>query len=501
MNPDRCERAAAIDVEAFLVDGRSPDTADFRAHYPTCEDCAEAVAKWTHFDLALQAALADETPVANRHPEIAALEKWVETPEALGARGEEIGRHLDGCPTCSGEVQAMRRFETILARVGETRRSVGATASSVGAFEGLVDRFRATVGPFFGLGEGGALGAGAWAKPASALALSALVVIGIWFGGVAERFAGSPPGAARIELAEAARVEEGSGPEAAPTRAVLDAPESLEGPSEGEVLAQVEEVTLPKALDDEGPTALAEVEPTLRARSAERPAAAQVVDPDSGRSRAVPSANPQEEVVLLAAVHDLGPPTYRRPAGAEDLAWIAEFGVIRSGARSAPIETRAPADHVGLSSTTSPRLWWALGEATDHVVEVLVVDPDALEPALELNLEGPHGMGLHVVDLAERGVELTTGIEYRWFVSLVVDPDRSDQNPVSAGALRVLARSDPRRTAIAGASSAERGHLAAESGLWYDAYDALATLSAAHPGDDEIRSAREALERSSGDRD
>lgn len=118
---------------------------------------------------------------------------------------------------------------------------------------------------------------------------------------------------------------------------------------------------------------------------------------------------------------------------------------------------------------------------TELPIQVTAVANEAIEPLLRVDLVGPHAAGLHSISLGKHGVELETDREYRWFVTIVVDPDRPSRNLVSGGAIRVVPESDSRRDAIDEAADGERGHRLSESGIWYDAYDFFASLSLTHP--------------------
>jgi hypothetical protein len=172
---------------------------------------------------------------------------------------------------------------------------------------------------------------------------------------------------------------------------------------------------------------------------------------------------------------------------------MRQFGAVRAAPSEARVALRAPTDHVGLTLSRSPRLWWALDRATEHPVQLTIVDGEAIDPLVRVELPGPHAAGLHVFDLAQHGATLAPDVDYRWFVSVVVDPDRPSRNPVSAGALRVVGPSDPRRAKGESADTPARGNELAALGLWYDAFDFYATLAAAHPEVERIATDRDRL--------
>jgi hypothetical protein len=149
--------------------------------------------------------------------------------------------------------------------------------------------------------------------------------------------------------------------------------------------------------------------------------------------------------------------------------------------------------HVGASAHESPNLYVFLPEATSLPVEVTLGDPEAVDPLLETTLPGPLDAGLLRVNLAERGVRLAPGVDYRWFVALVRDPARRSQDVVSGAAIRYEPRGPELDRRIADAAPASAAHLFAESGLWYDAFDQLSRWLDAEPDAARLHEHRAAL--------
>ncbi|MAG33375.1 MAG: hypothetical protein CL908_21065, partial [Deltaproteobacteria bacterium] len=248
-----------------------------------------------------------------------------------------------------------------------------------------------------------------------------------------------------------------------------------------------------------------DVSPRILERRSEIPIELAEASPQVGESPRAPSPTPRGnptsdpldsaplEEILLAALTDLPLPDYAPPAGAGSLGWMRQFGPVRSGVTSYRVETRAPADHAGLTLDESPRLWWFVAEAIDLPLQVTLVDEEAIDPLLQIELPGPHGPGLQSIDLEEHGIRLEPETEYRWFVSVLVDPNRPSRNPASAGALRVIGDSDERRRGIEETAASARGHTLARLGIWYDAYDFFASLAAAHPQIEGLAAHRDRL--------
>ena len=163
--------------------------------------------------------------------------------------------------------------------------------------------------------------------------------------------------------------------------------------------------------------------------------------------------------------------------------------MARSAGAGVPVpQVLAPA-HVGRTSRESPTLYWFLPETTDLPVEVTVVDPDGAEPLLERTLAGPVAAGVHGVRLSDHGVRLSAGVEYQWFVSVVVDPARRSNDVVSGASIR---REAP-AAALEAVPRQRLAHAHAEAGFWYDAFDQLSTWLVAEPDAALLHAHRAAL--------
>jgi hypothetical protein len=103
-----CRRAFEIDLVEFLAAPARADFAAFRAHYPTCAECATEVRAWTD----VVALLRESAPFGNgAHPEPALLLRYEEDPQGLDrAARADVERHLASCPTCRDELRALRAF-------------------------------------------------------------------------------------------------------------------------------------------------------------------------------------------------------------------------------------------------------------------------------------------------------------------------------------------------------------------------------------------------------
>jgi len=507
-----CEQAGEIDFERFLLESETTEFDAFRAHFLNCSECAAAVSEWTAFDLALQNLLDADGRGRMSHPEPERLEQFSIARDTLGAEAEAIERHLIGCGPCRTELAVMARYESEFLAATAIESTDGHRATErVASLGGVLEWLRRLVErPGFDLGFG--------LQTAAALSI---VLLGLWWSGVfgdAEVSSMDPgPRVARQESEgmqtpdafESPSLAAGSGlereaveappgpirPDESPTRVPSDLP------SEAPRIANAESAPAPVTPSNLATRALPVEVPSPVATASTLPAPSSSPGaPGLPALTALEAEGAPRDEILLAALTDLPLPSYVAPAGAESLGWIQQFGAVRAGPTSVAIEIRAPANHAGLTLSAAPRLWWSLSQDTDLPVQVTVVDDRELDPVLRADLPGAFSKGLHSIDLAAQGVELEPDVEYRWFVSLIVDPERPSRNPVAAGALKRVADSDERREIVGRALPTELGHTYARLGLWYDAFDFFASIAAVHPDFEPVTRHRERLVELAGGR-
>jgi len=156
------------------------------------------------------------------------------------------------------------------------------------------------------------------------------------------------------------------------------------------------------------------------------------------------------------------------------------MGGSTRGPASCPSELLAlvPEDHVGLTASAQPTLYWFVGEATDCRVDFVLNDPRATTPRVERQLEGTHAAGIHALDLAEMGISLDPGVVYTWFVAFVTDRDARSKDVLSGGQIQ---RVDTPDAAAGGSPAIARAQALGQRGLWYDALAALQQAIVATP--------------------
>jgi hypothetical protein len=200
------------------------------------------------------------------------------------------------------------------------------------------------------------------------------------------------------------------------------------------------------------------------------------------------------------AQSDVPPPTKRKPFYIPPQLPTSKRGAPKSrvggGTRGdgKPLTLAALApDHVGLTAQAQPSLLWYLSSTTTFPIEVVIMDPQKIEPLLVTRFHPPSTPGIQRVRLAEYDVSLAIGVTYQWFIALIPDPTQRSRDIVAKGHIERIALPEALHTRLARAPEAEKPALYAEASLWYDALTALSDLIEATPRDTKFRQQRAAL--------
>ena len=156
------------------------------------------------------------------------------------------------------------------------------------------------------------------------------------------------------------------------------------------------------------------------------------------------------------------------------------------------LATLAP-DHAGWTTRAQPTLYWYVSEPVDGLVELTIVDDEAIDPLLEICLHGPLRAGVQAFDLEKQGITLTTGKGYLWSVSIIHDAEQRSKDTFAEGAITRVEPSASLEASLEAAERDERPGLLAGAGFWYDAVDEISRL-AAEDSPDANRWRRERVE-------
>jgi len=178
-------------------------------------------------------------------------------------------------------------------------------------------------------------------------------------------------------------------------------------------------------------------------------------------------------------------PQYKPPSRGAPASRVG--GATRGPGDQRPqIAVLAP-DHTGLTSREQPDLFWYVSKPVQTRLEITVINDQAEQPVLEASVSLPKGPGLQRIRLSDHGVKLKPGVEYRWFVGLVVDQKQRSNDIVASGTIQYTVQPQAVQERLAKVPQGQRYRILAEEGVWYDAIALLADEMDAQPGNGALR--------------
>lgn len=183
--------------------------------------------------------------------------------------------------------------------------------------------------------------------------------------------------------------------------------------------------------------------------------------------------------------------------GIANVAWAADFHPPMRGApdlrvgggsravvmQLAKVNLYAPKT-AGLTSKESPVLYWQLSKTISVPVEIKLFAPNSENPVLAISTSSM-AAGVHKLNLAEYGIKLQAGGEYRWQISIVWDAAQRTKDSVTTATLQYAA---PAASSVASSPSQ-----LIEQGFGYDGIAAISAQIDANPSDSALREERAAL--------
>jgi len=152
-------------------------------------------------------------------------------------------------------------------------------------------------------------------------------------------------------------------------------------------------------------------------------------------------------------------------------------------------------DHVSLAVKEQPLLYWSLSRESTYPMELTVIGQQSITPLLEEKLEPPVGPGIHELNLKDHDIHLDTGVQYRWFVSIVPDPDRRSRDILAGGAIERVELSQGEKAEYVHLSPGDKAIHYAAAGFWYDSVQSVMEMTGSDPDSGEAREMTQALMR------
>jgi hypothetical protein len=216
--------------------------------------------------------------------------------------------------------------------------------------------------------------------------------------------------------------------------------------------------------------------------AAASPAAAQ-----DRRDTSVPIPTQEKEPTKVASAPVYKPPLRGAPGGR------VGGGTRGTNTRDVFVLSALAPDHMGLTVSEQPSLYWFISNATSLPVELAIMDPQGVKPLLETRLTGPVERGVHRINLAQHGVRLEPGVPYRWSVTVIPDEKRRSRDILAAATVERIMPPDALRAKVAETRKEDLPSVYAEAGLWYEALTTLSELIDQAPADAALRQQRAAL--------
>ena len=186
-----------------------------------------------------------------------------------------------------------------------------------------------------------------------------------------------------------------------------------------------------------------------------------------------------------------GIPVYKPPLRGAPVGRVG--GGTRGFGSEMPILAALVPEHTGLTFKEQPSLYWYLSKPADYLVEFTLIDKQSIQPLLEKRIAAPVKAGVHCMRLANHGIELSKGKQYKWFVALVLDPEHRSKDIIAGGAIELINFPKALQAKVVRAEKEKIPNMYAEAGVWYDALSAISGLIDAAPNDVVLRRKRASL--------
>ncbi len=153
------------------------------------------------------------------------------------------------------------------------------------------------------------------------------------------------------------------------------------------------------------------------------------------------------------------------------------------------LQVLAP-DHIGYTVNDQPSLYWYVSKSIAHPIEVTVTERNAVAPLVEKVIKGPEAGGIQAIRLADYGVHLRKNVPYKWFVTLVTDPNHRSKDIMAGGIITLVEPTPELLAKLKKTDSKSAPYMYAQEGMWYDALDSISKMIDASPTNMDLRKQR-----------
>jgi hypothetical protein len=201
------------------------------------------------------------------------------------------------------------------------------------------------------------------------------------------------------------------------------------------------------------------------------------------------AASDQPSVAQSKPTEDVPLPIYTPPKKLTPRARVGG-GLRGTDGKELEIVALVP-DHVGMTVKQAPSLNWFLSKPTSLPIRFTLTDIRSVRPLYEGPIPTPREVGVQSLNLKDLGLTLEPDVQYRWYISAVLDPNSPSKDIVTGGMIERCEFSDCiviRKPDL----SCDQNSVSwnAAQGLWYDAMACLCDLINSRPSDQGLRRQR-----------
>jgi len=205
-----------------------------------------------------------------------------------------------------------------------------------------------------------------------------------------------------------------------------------------------------------------------------------------------PAASDQPSVAQSGPTEDVPLPHYTPPKKLTPRARVGSG--LRGTDGNDPVLVALVPDHVGLTFKKTPVLNWFLSKPTTYPLKFTLIDIGLVKPLHEGLIPTPVQAGVQSINLKDLGLALEPDVQYRWYISVIRNPDSPSQDIVAGGVIERCEFSTCLVEMEVDLSCDRQSVLRnAVRGFWYDAMACVCELIDLNPSDQTLRRQRAAL--------
>ncbi|BAC09270.1 DUF928 domain-containing protein [Thermosynechococcus vestitus] len=165
---------------------------------------------------------------------------------------------------------------------------------------------------------------------------------------------------------------------------------------------------------------------------------------------------------------------------------------VQTAANEPDLTTLVPASNIGLTAMSRPTFYWYLPANNYQALEFALFQSLADGGEVQIYKQQfpmAHRPRLDSITLTGEVPPLQEGVDYRWTVSLICNPNDPDPSQIrfAEGWVQRVPLPVTLQKQLLKASPLQQYDLLASNGLWYDALDALVKLRQKRPHDTKVK--------------